>query len=81
MFKSEFEQYISVEKRFSKHTIKSYLTDLDQFSSYIDINFEIQDNLNKINFQIIRSWIASMLEKGISPRSQVKKAQNRKVSS
>ena len=75
MFKSKFTQYISVEKRLSKHTVKSYLTDLDQFVSYIGANFDIQDDLNKINFQIIRSWIASMLEKGISPRSV-----NRKIS-
>jgi len=75
MFKNEFIQYISAEKRFSEHTIKSYLTDLNQFIIYIDAEFEIYEDVNKINFQIIRSWIASMLERKISPRSV-----NRKIS-
>jgi len=75
MFKNEFIQYITAEKRFSEHTIKSYLTDLNQFTTYIDAEFEIHKDVNEINFQIIRSWIASMLEKEISPRSV-----NRKIS-
>ena len=75
MFKNEFIQYITTEKRFSEHTIKSYLTDLNQFTTYIDAEFEIHKDVNEINFQIIRSWIASMLEKEISPRSV-----NRKIS-
>ena len=75
MFKNEFTQYIVAEKRFSEHTIKSYLTDLNQFTTYIDSEFEINADVNEINFQIIRSWIASMLEAGISPRSV-----NRKIS-
>jgi len=75
MFKNEFIQYITAEKRFSEHTIKSYLTDLNQFIIYIDAEFEIYEDVNKINFQIIRSWIASMLERKISPRSV-----NRKIS-
>ena len=75
MFKNEFIQYIAAEKRFSEHTIKSYLTDLNQFTTYIDAEFEIYKDVNEINFQIIRSWIASMLEKEISPRSV-----NRKIS-
>ena len=75
MFKNEFIQYISAEKRFSEHTIKSYLTDLNQFTTYIGAVFEIHEDVNEINFQIIRSWIASMLEKEISPRSV-----NRKIS-
>ena len=75
MFKDKFTQYITAEKRFSEHTIKSYLTDLNQFTSYIHAEFEIHNDVNEINFQIIRSWIASMLEKGISPRSV-----NRKLS-
>ena len=75
MFKNEFTQYIAAEKRFSEHTIKSYLTDLNQFTTYIGAEFEIHEDVSEINFQIIRSWIASMLEKKISPRSV-----NRKIS-
>ena len=75
MFKNEFIQYIAAEKRFSEHTIKSYLTDLNQFTTYIGAEFEIYEDVNEINFQIIRSWIAYMLEKEISPRSV-----NRKIS-
>tara|TARA_B100000902_G_scaffold64673_1_gene71260 strand:- start:328 stop:1197 length:870 start_codon:yes stop_codon:yes gene_type:complete len=75
MFKDKFIQYITSEKRFSIHTIKSYSTDLDQFYTYINNNFDISKDLRKVNFQIIRSWITYLLEKGINPISV-----NRKIS-
>lgn len=73
MFKNEFTQYISNEKRFSEHTVKSYLTDLNQFSSYINSEFDIDGVVSEISFQIIRSWIASMLERELSARSVKRK--------
>ena len=71
-FKKKFIQYISSERRFSEHTIQSYQTDLQQFLNYLDSEFDIQE-LDKVNFQIIRTWIVSLLENGISPRSVKRK--------
>jgi integrase/recombinase XerC len=75
MLQNKFITHLSSEKRFSEHTIKSYTTDLKQFTSFLSSEFQIIDEINEISFQIIRTWIASLLEKGISPRSV-----NRKIS-
>lgn len=75
MLQNKFIKYLSSEKRFSEHTIKSYTTDLKQFTSFLLSEFQIIDEINEISFQIIRTWIASLLEKGINPRSV-----NRKIS-
>ncbi len=75
MLQNKFIKYLSSEKRFSEHTIKSYATDLKQFTSFLLSEFQIIDEINEISFQIIRTWIASLLEKGINPRSV-----NRKIS-
>ena len=75
MLQNKFITYLSSEKRFSEHTIKSYTADLKQFTSFLSSEFQIIDEINEISFQIIRTWIASLLEKGLSPRSV-----NRKIS-
>ena len=75
MLQNKFITYLSSEKRFSEHTVKSYTTDLKQFTSFLCDEFQIIDNIVEVRFQIIRTWIASLLEKGISPRSV-----NRKIS-
>ena len=35
MFEDDFIQFLSSEKRFSPHTIKSYSTDINQFFSFL----------------------------------------------
>ena len=75
MLQNKFITYLTSEKRFSEHTIKSYTTDLKQFTSFLSSEFQIIDEVYEISFQIIRTWIASLLEKGINPRSV-----NRKIS-
>jgi integrase/recombinase XerC len=75
MLKNKFINYLTSEKRFSEHTIMSYSTDLTQFLNFINKEFEISTQVSEISFQIVRSWIASLLEKGVSPRSV-----NRKIS-
>jgi len=75
MLKNKFIKYLSAEKRFSEHTITSYSTDLDQFSIFLSEEYQITDEVSEISFQIVRSWIASLLEKGVTPRSV-----NRKIS-
>jgi integrase/recombinase XerC len=75
MYKEKFINYLSSEKRFSNHTIVAYSTDLSQFAQFLADNFQIKDQVSQINFQIVRNWIASLLEEGVSPRSV-----NRKIS-
>lgn len=63
-----FLDYLAFEKRYSPHTLTAYRTDLIQFRDYLAISY---DNLpvEEANFQIIRSWIASLMDHDISPRS------------
>jgi integrase/recombinase XerC len=75
MLKNKFIKYLTAEKRFSEHTITSYSTDLDQFSIFLSEEYQISNEVSEISFQIVRSWIASLLEKGVTPRSV-----NRKIS-
>ena len=68
MHKNNFLKYIEFEKRYSKHTLISYNTDLTQFFTFLDVEYDIFD-ISEVSHQIIRSWISSMLDGGISSRS------------
>ena len=63
-----FLNYLKFEKRYSDHTLVAYKTDLNQFISFILIEFEIE-NFKEVSHSIIRSWISSLLDSGISSRS------------
>jgi len=69
-----FVQYLAFEKRFSKHTVKSYEIDLNQFSDYIKDSYKI-DFLD-VTPEVVRSWVVFLLEKEIKERTI-----NRKLSS
>jgi len=70
---NEFENYLITEKRFSEHTLVAYKNDLFQFLSYYPIT--TLEQLEELNYQIIRSWIVQLMESKVSNRSV-----NRKLS-
>jgi integrase/recombinase XerC len=63
-----FLDFLTVEKRYSSHTCLAYQTDLTQFHFFLATE---HDGLpfSEVNYQIVRSWIAGLMEQGISPRS------------
>ena len=63
-----FLDYITYEKRFSPNTILAYKIDLDQFYDYLQRQYEVSGPKD-ITHPMIRSWIATLLENDISPRS------------
>jgi len=63
-----FLKYLTVERRFSKHTIISYQTDLSQFSKFIKDTYEVED-IKEVVHPFIRSWVVSLMENGIDPKS------------
>lgn len=70
-----FTTYLSAEKKYSPHTVTAYGGDLAEFKSFLEKNmYSVSDN--EIDFQTIRAWVVSLMEKGISPTSV-----NRKISS
>lgn len=70
-----FVDYLSLEKNYAAHTIAAYRKDLEDFQSYISVDFS-DDNLAEVNYAQIRSWIIRLVDSGLSNRSI-----NRKTSS
>ena len=68
MHKKKFLHYLLHEKRYSQHTIKSYETDLQQFFFFLADEFQVS-SAKKVTFQLVRSWIATLLNNNISARS------------
>ena len=68
MYIDPFLSYLKNEKRFSAHTLKGYQTDILQFTTFSLEEFEV-DEPKMIGHQLIRSWMVSFLEQGVTPRS------------
>jgi integrase/recombinase XerC len=70
-----FLDFLKFEKRYSAHTIRSYQDDLVAFFDYIQVEFGGMV-LGEVKPAVVRSWLASLRDAGLSPRSV-----NRKISS
>lgn len=71
----DFIQYLRFEKRYSQHTILAYQKDLSQFQNFIHSQFDLTEITPIAHFHI-RSWLASLKDEALTPRSI-----NRKISS
>ena len=63
--KESFLQYLQIEKRYSPHTVRSYLNDLDQFYSFLSEQ-DLSNDPVAVTSHDIRAWIVSMLENNYS---------------
>jgi len=72
---SKYLQYLESEKRTSPHTITAYKADIESFQSFLEDEFD-QPELITATPQMLRSWMASLIEANIVSRSV-----NRKLSS
>ncbi len=63
-----FLEYLFLEKKYSKHTITSYKTDLDGFAKFISDEFGTTVLYN-VNYSQIRSYLVYLSELGLSPRT------------
>jgi integrase/recombinase XerC len=70
-----FTNYITLEKKYSKHTILAYSRDLNLFSVFC-LNEFGSENIEDCNYSQIRVWIVFLLDSGLSNRSV-----NRKLAS
>lgn len=76
MLIDRFLQYIKYEKGYSSHTFVSYETDLSQFKKFVEERSGVEEfTLDKVDSYLVREWIVSMMESGISASSV-----NRKLS-
>ncbi len=65
---ARFVSYLKFEKRFSVHTITAYEADLEQFSKYLDVQYQVND-IGSVNHVFIRSWVVTLIEEKLNPRS------------
>jgi len=72
MEKERFIDYIRFEKRYSPHTVTAYRNDLDQFFAYLERQYGIHD-IAQADHAMIRSWIVTLMEEPITPRSIIRK--------
>jgi len=63
--KESFLQYLQIEKRYSPHTVRSYLNDLDQFYSFLSEQ-DLSNDPVGVTSHDIRAWIVSMLDNNYS---------------
>ena len=61
----DFIQYISLEKKYSVHTVNAYKNDLNSFSAFVSSQYGIEEVLD-INLDMVRSWIMELVEEGKS---------------
>jgi site-specific recombinase XerD len=73
--KDAFRDYLSLEKKYSPHTITAYCNDINSFESFNKIHFD-QDNIEQVNYGQIRNWIVSLVDDSVSNVSV-----NRKIAS
>lgn len=71
----DFVDYLTVEKNYSLHTVTAYRRDLETFADFVAEQFSAVE-VTAVNYSMIRSWIVSLVDKGLSNRSV-----NRKMSS
>lgn len=63
-----FWKYLEFEKRYSHHTLVSYQNDLNQFSKFLESQYQAYDLL-KAEHRHIRAWIVSLMQEKINPKS------------
>ena len=73
---NHFLDYLKFEKRYSEHTIIAYKEDLNQFFTYLQEQFGMQEPaLKEIAPSFVRSWLSSLKE-----AKNTAKTINRKIS-
>jgi integrase/recombinase XerC len=64
----KFQHWLSYEKRYSSHTVKSYINDLGQFTTFINSNYT-GISLDQVKTTMIKSWIVSLMDNNFNPAS------------
>ncbi len=64
----QFTSYIQAERRYSPLTVKSYLRDLERYDDYMAAAYGLE-NLCKVSTPMVKSFLVSLKEDGLSNRS------------
>ena len=71
----KFSDYLLLEKKYSPNTVLAYTNDINSLQTFLTNNYS-GENVESVGYNIIRQWIVSLVNSGITNRSI-----NRKVSS
>lgn len=63
-----FMHYLRYEKRYARNTLVSYQNDLGQFTGFLNDTYQMADPRDAAQAQV-RSWLASLRDAGMTPRS------------
>ncbi|MBZ9628108.1 tyrosine-type recombinase/integrase [Psychroflexus sp. CAK1W] len=73
-YTTAFLDYLQLEKKYARHTLTSYASDLNQFQSFLLEKYDTGDFV-EVNYPMIRQWIVSFVDKDLT-----NKTINRKLS-
>lgn len=68
----DFLGYLKFEKRYSVHTLTAYTGDLEDWARYLQEELGV-DLISEVKATMIRSWLASLKESGVTARTIVRK--------
>jgi integrase/recombinase XerC len=66
-----FLNYLTMERRYSAHTLLAYEEDLQQFIVFSELKTEA--DLRDVNHQLVRAWVVELVESGFSNRTVSRK--------
>jgi integrase/recombinase XerC len=72
-FREDFRLYLDDEKRFSPHTVRSYISDIDQFIEFIKRVFPQGVEIKTIDVTALRGFLGFLHSKGLNKRSVMRK--------
>ena len=67
-----FLKYLSFEKRYSPHTVRSYQQDITQFMEFFRHSYD-ESTFDKVTHIHVRSWLVNLVQNGNSNRSIARK--------
>ncbi len=64
----EFFDFLRFERRYSRHTVLSYQTDLGQFAAFLQARYDLSDPAEATH-PLIRDWVVSLMAQSLDPRT------------
>ncbi len=65
---NDFKMYLEVNKHLSKHSVESYMSDLEKYKEYLAKKYEV-DDIKDINTDMIKKYIQSLKRGGFESSS------------
>ena len=69
----DFKRYLMDEKRVSVHTVRNYLSDLNQFHAFLRTLFPSGVDLGSVDTLTLRAYLGYLHQKGLSRASMMRK--------